>query len=175
MSSHDLEYKAHLAQLQSALTTARRMREQAEGERAQALQHLVGIAQEVIPGEVDRLARQGEQIDEWPPDRLGGWLRERLKAEMTRLSMLARTDLADRVAELQAKLAERETQILELSDLIRRLQGQERDLKAARRELAALRQENVRLRERLAALEAQTSSTPGWRCWRRAATFEAEE
>ncbi len=155
MSSHDLEYKAHLAQLRSALATAEQMRNRAEAERAQALAHLVGIAQEVVPGDVDRLARQGEQIDEWPPDRLGGWLRGQIKARITRLSMLARTDLADQVTELQAKLTERETQILELSDLIRKLQGQERDLKTARRELAALRQENVRLRERLAALEAQ--------------------
>ncbi len=149
------EYRVHLGQLKSALETAQRMRDRAEKERAQALGYLAGVALEVLPGEVDRLARQGERVETWEAGRLARWLKEQLKAEVNRLSMLSRTDLADQVAQLQARLAEREREIGDLAELVRKSQGQERDVKELRRALQACEAERTIARDRVRELEGR--------------------
>ncbi|MBC8253405.1 MAG: hypothetical protein H8E35_05185, partial [Ardenticatenia bacterium] len=148
------EARMHIDQLNSALEAARRMRDYAETQREKAMGHLHQLALELAPQQVDEIALTGDDIEEWDADKLGRWLAETVKQEMTYLRNMSRQDLQARYDKTQQRVADLEHKLAQLAEVEERLHWKERDLGAAQQRIRDLEKEGHRQQRVIEKLQA---------------------
>jgi len=148
------EARMHIDQLNSALEAARRMRDYAETQREKAMGHLHQLALELAPQQVDEIALTGDDIEEWDADKLGRWLAETVKQEMTYLRNMSRQDLQARYDKTQQRVADLEHKLAQLAEVEERLHWRERDLGAAQQRIRDLEKEGHRQQRVIEKLQA---------------------
>jgi len=146
------------AQLETNLRAALQMREAAEREARNVKEVLVDLARQFLASEIDAVKQQeSDDPEQWPARKLGGWMKEKLRARINRLEFAARAGSPEvlqrtqaEVERLQAQVKELQTRNDQLAAVEAELTTAQETIRALESELSGLRQEAAHLREEVA-------------------------
>ena len=156
------------AQLEANLRATMQMREAAEREARNVKEVLVDLARQFLAPEIDAIKRQdADDPEQWPAKKLGGWMKERLRAKINRLEFAARSSSPEALQKALAEIEALQAQVRELKAQSDKLAAAEAELtraqetiKARDSELTGLRREATRLREEVARARQAAATAP---------------
>ena len=126
------------------------------------------LARQFLAPEIDAVKRQdADDPEQWPARKLGGWMKERLRAKINRLEFAAQGSSPEVLQQTQAAIERLQAENNELKRQTSKLAAAEAELaraqeaiKARDSELAGLRREATRLREEVAQAREAAATAP---------------